>query len=136
MAVVKIIELVGSSKTSTDDAAMQALKQAQSSLRNIRAIDVVSTGLRASAATPGFAPAACRLFDELEEERVTPQRWIAALRTWTEGEEGRRDYAEDLGRLYAGYRDRLERIGRPKSLAEFYGSTGWEQFRFREYAYP
>jgi hypothetical protein len=24
----------------------------------------------------------------------------------------------------------------PKSLAEFYGSTGWEQFRFREYAYP
>ena len=42
MAVVKIIELVGSSKTSTDDAA----KQAQSSLRNIRAIDIVSTGIR------------------------------------------------------------------------------------------
>ena len=38
--------------------------------------------MRASAATPGFAPAACRLFDELEAERVTPQRWIAALRTW------------------------------------------------------
>ena len=46
MAVVKIIELVGSSKTSTDDAAMQALKQAQSSLRNIRAVDIVSTGIR------------------------------------------------------------------------------------------
>ena len=46
MAVVKIIELVGSSKKSSDDAAQQALKQAQSSLRNIRAIDVVSTGLR------------------------------------------------------------------------------------------
>ena len=41
MAVVKIIELVGSSKKSSDDAAQQALKQAQSSLRNIRAIDVV-----------------------------------------------------------------------------------------------
>jgi flavin-binding protein dodecin len=46
VAVVKIIELVGSSKKSSDDAAQQALKQAQGSLRNIRAIDVVSTGLR------------------------------------------------------------------------------------------
>ena len=46
MAVVKIIELVGSSKKSSDDAAQQALKQAQGSLRNIRAVDVVSTGLR------------------------------------------------------------------------------------------
>jgi RecB family exonuclease len=68
---------------------------------------LTSPGMRASAATPGFAPAACRLFDELEEERVTPQRWIAALRAWDGGE-----YAEDLGRLYAGYRDRLERLGR------------------------
>ena len=46
MAVVKIIELVGSSKTSTDDAAKQALQQAQGSLRNIRAVDIVSTGIR------------------------------------------------------------------------------------------
>ena len=46
MAVVKIIELVGSSSKSTDDAAQQALKQAQSSLRNIRALDIVSTGIR------------------------------------------------------------------------------------------
>ena len=46
VAVVKIIELVGSSKTSSDDAAMQALKQAQTSLRNIRAVDIVSTGIR------------------------------------------------------------------------------------------
>ena len=46
MAVVKIIELVGSSKKSTDDAAKQALTQAQSSLRNIRALDIVSTGIR------------------------------------------------------------------------------------------
>jgi dodecin len=46
MAVVKIIELVGSSKTSTDDAARQALEQAQSTLRNIRAVDIVSTGIR------------------------------------------------------------------------------------------
>ncbi len=46
MAVVKIIELVGSSRTSTDDAAKQALAEAQSSLRNIRAVDIVSTGIR------------------------------------------------------------------------------------------
>jgi dodecin len=46
VAVVKIIELVGSSNTSTDDAAKQALSQAQSSLRNIRAVDIVSTGIR------------------------------------------------------------------------------------------
>jgi hypothetical protein len=46
MSVVKIIELVGSSKVSTDDAARQALTSAQASLRNIRAVDIVSTGLR------------------------------------------------------------------------------------------
>jgi flavin-binding protein dodecin len=46
MAVVKIIELVGSSKISTDDAARQALTSAQKKLRNIKAVDIVSTGLR------------------------------------------------------------------------------------------
>ena len=46
MAVVKIIELVGSSRESTDDAARQALASAQTSLRNIRAVDIVSTGIR------------------------------------------------------------------------------------------
>jgi flavin-binding protein dodecin len=46
MAVVKIIELVGSSKVSTDDAARQALKSAKRKIRNIRAVDIVSTGIR------------------------------------------------------------------------------------------
>jgi hypothetical protein len=46
MAVVKIIELVGSSTTSSDDAVQAALKDAQQTLRNIKAVDVVSTGLR------------------------------------------------------------------------------------------
>jgi flavin-binding protein dodecin len=46
MAVVKIIELVGSSTTSSDDAVKQALAEAQRTLRNIKAVDVVSTGLR------------------------------------------------------------------------------------------
>jgi flavin-binding protein dodecin len=46
MAVVKIIELVGSSKTGSDDAVQQALTEAKQTLRNIKAVDVVSTGLR------------------------------------------------------------------------------------------
>ena len=46
MAVTKIIELVGSSPNSSDDAVKAALSEAQSSLRNIKAVDVVSTGLR------------------------------------------------------------------------------------------
>ena len=46
MAVVKIIELVGSSTTSSDDAVQQALAEAKKTLRNIKAVDVVSTGLR------------------------------------------------------------------------------------------
>lgn len=46
MSVVKIIELVGASTQSSDDAVKQALAQAQATLRNIRAVDVVSTGLR------------------------------------------------------------------------------------------
>ena len=46
MAVTKIIELVGSSTTSSDDAVQAALNEARASLRNIKAVDVVSTGLR------------------------------------------------------------------------------------------
>jgi dodecin len=46
MAVVKIIELVGSSTQSSDDAVQSALNDAKQTLRNIKAVDVVSTGLR------------------------------------------------------------------------------------------
>jgi dodecin len=46
MAVTKIIELVGSSPTSSDDAVRAALAEARSTLRNIKALDVVSVGLR------------------------------------------------------------------------------------------
>ena len=49
MAVTKIIELVGSSATSSDDAVKAALAEAQASLRNIKAVDVVSVGLRGDA---------------------------------------------------------------------------------------
>ncbi len=46
MAVTKIIELVGSSKTGSDDAVQAALAEARATLRNIKAVDVVSVGLR------------------------------------------------------------------------------------------
>lgn len=46
MAVTKIIELVGSSPESSDAAVQAALADARQTLRNIKAIDVVSTGLR------------------------------------------------------------------------------------------
>jgi flavin-binding protein dodecin len=46
MAVIKIIELVGSSTSSSDDAVKAALSDAQQTLRNIKAVDVVSVGLR------------------------------------------------------------------------------------------
>lgn len=46
MSVIKIIELVGSSPTSSDDAVKSALADARQTLRNIKAVDVVSVGLR------------------------------------------------------------------------------------------
>ena len=46
MAVTKIIELVGSSSESSDGAVKAALDEARVTLRNIKAVDVVSVGLR------------------------------------------------------------------------------------------
>jgi flavin-binding protein dodecin len=46
MSVIKIIELVGSSPTSSDDAVKAALADARQTLRNIKAVDVVAVGLR------------------------------------------------------------------------------------------
>ena len=46
MAVTKIIEVVGSSPDGSDAAVQAALEEAKGSLRNIKAVDVVSTGLR------------------------------------------------------------------------------------------
>jgi flavin-binding protein dodecin len=46
VAVTKIIEVVGSSPESSDGAVKAALEEARVSLRNIKAVDVVSTGLR------------------------------------------------------------------------------------------
>jgi flavin-binding protein dodecin len=46
VAVTKIIEVVGSSPEGSDAAVQAALDDARKSLRNIKAVDVVSTGLR------------------------------------------------------------------------------------------
>lgn len=46
MSVVKIIEVVGNSTKSSDDAVRQGLAEARKTLRNIKAVDVVSIGLR------------------------------------------------------------------------------------------
>ena len=42
MAVVKVVELVGTSTKSWQDAASQAIEEASHSLRNIRGVDVVN----------------------------------------------------------------------------------------------
>jgi len=46
MSITKIIEVVGRSKEGSDAAVKDALAQAGESLRDIKALDVVSTGLR------------------------------------------------------------------------------------------
>lgn len=46
MAVTKIIEVVGRSTESSDAAVKSALEEAGQSLRDIKALDVVSVGLR------------------------------------------------------------------------------------------
>ena len=46
MSITKIIELVGNSSVSSDDAVKNALAEAGETLRDIKAVDVVSVGLR------------------------------------------------------------------------------------------
>lgn len=66
--------------------------------------------MAASAARPGFARAALRLFAELERSRVEPGRLHVALDRWAGGG-SRAAYAREVGVLYAAYRDRLEAAG-------------------------
>ena len=46
MSVTKVIEVVGRSKESSDAAVRNALAEAGRSLRDVKALDVVSVGLR------------------------------------------------------------------------------------------
>ncbi|HEX3873817.1 MAG TPA: PD-(D/E)XK nuclease family protein, partial [Solirubrobacteraceae bacterium] len=65
-----------------------------------------------SAAAPGFLAAATRLVGELGSRRIAPQRLTAALRAWAP-DGRRRTYCDEVAAIYAGYRRRLERLGRP-----------------------
>jgi hypothetical protein len=42
MAVIKVIELVGSSSTGWEDAARNALKEAAETVRSVRGLDVIN----------------------------------------------------------------------------------------------
>ncbi|MEA2495081.1 MAG: hypothetical protein QOJ29_2992, partial [Thermoleophilaceae bacterium] len=66
--------------------------------------------MAASAARPGFARAATRLFAELERSRVEPPRLAAALKRWAP-DGARSGYAREVAALYRGYRERLDRAG-------------------------
>ena len=66
-----------------------------------------------SAATPGFARAAGRLFAELQQALIAPERFTAGMRRWAAEASGdRAAYAEDVAGLYAGYRRKLDTLGR------------------------
>ena len=67
--------------------------------------------LAPSAAAPGFLAAATRLVGELASRRISPQRLTAALRSWAP-DGRRRAYCDEVAAIYAGYRRRLERLGR------------------------
>jgi ATP-dependent helicase/DNAse subunit B len=66
--------------------------------------------MSASAARPGFARAALRLFAELERSRVEPDKLGAAMDRWAPGGP-RREYAREVAALYSAYRARLEAAG-------------------------
>ena len=69
--------------------------------------------LSSSGSAPGFRAAAGRLIAELERALVTPQRFIAAMRTWVaQDDRGAVGYANDLGGIYGEYVRELDRLGR------------------------
>ncbi|MBX5470359.1 MAG: PD-(D/E)XK nuclease family protein [Thermoleophilaceae bacterium] len=68
------------------------------------------SALADSAERPGFTRAAARLVAELGRSMVEPQRLVQALRAWA-GDGPRRQYAEEVGAIYARYRDVLAELG-------------------------
>jgi len=68
--------------------------------------------LRESSGAPGFALAAGELIGELQRALVTPQRFVAAMRSWAAQDDRRSAYADDLGRIYFHYVRELDRLGR------------------------
>ena len=72
-----------------------------------------SVGEDASDGRPaaGFVRALAGMLAELQVRRVTPARLAGALREW-EAVDGAGSSRDELGRLFAAYRQTLERIGR------------------------
>jgi hypothetical protein len=68
--------------------------------------------LAESSRAPGFGIAAGSLIAELQRALVTPQRFVAALRTWAADDERRAPYADELGSIYQEYARELDRRGR------------------------
>jgi ATP-dependent helicase/DNAse subunit B len=68
--------------------------------------------LAESSRAPGFHVAAGELIAELQRALITPQRFVAALRSWAVEDERRAPYAEDLGAIYLEYARELDRRGR------------------------
>ncbi len=65
-----------------------------------------------SSRAPGFHVAAGELIAELQRALITPQRFVAALRSWAAQDQRRAPYAEDLGAIYLEYARELDRRGR------------------------
>jgi ATP-dependent helicase/DNAse subunit B len=89
--------------------------------------------LARSARTRGFVVELLRLVDELEELRVTPQRFTQALRAWAAADPGRLRYADEVSGLYSGYRRALERLGRMD--ARLYEAAALDALRERPAAW-
>jgi ATP-dependent helicase/DNAse subunit B len=78
-----------------------------------RVVEGLELGVLArSAEAPGFVGAAGELIAELQRSLITPQRFGQALSAWAGADSRRSGYAEDIARIYHGYRSELDRIGR------------------------
>src|SRR5215216_2522465 len=108
--VLTFARLVGEIATRTGLEARPLGRVARDRVVRAAIADVPLRVLARSAGTPGFADAAGLLFAELQRSLVTPARFTSALRAWGTD---RRAYADELSALYAAYRRRLERLGRP-----------------------
>ena len=96
-------------RTAYDPPRVAVLHRQQLILQVVADLDLAA--LRRSADSPGFAGAVGRLFAELRGARVTPPRFVVAMRAWAAERPERSVYAEDLAALYLRYDRELEAVG-------------------------
>jgi ATP-dependent helicase/DNAse subunit B len=87
---------------------LTALQRQRVLRRAIAGLQLAS--LAGSSEGRGFAPAAGRLIAELEQRRITPQRFAAALREWSGGASARIAFTRDVAAIYRAYRGELESL--------------------------